>query len=72
MAQPEEFKIHIEPDGRVIFESGTGMQETSWRRVIELIEETVGPVVEVKTDPSDPPRIYLAPQVQPQQKLRNG
>ena len=43
MAHPEEFTITIEPDGRIILD-GQGMHETSYRRILELLEATVGPV----------------------------
>lgn len=53
-ARPEEFTIHIEPDGRIILD-GQGMRETNFRRIIELLEETVGPVQQLEVSPSDPP-----------------
>lgn len=43
MSRPEEFTIHIEPDGRIVFDSG-GMTETSYKRILELLADTVGPV----------------------------
>ena len=62
MAQPEEFTIHIEPDGRIVLE-GEGLSETSYRKIIELLEETIGPVREIQLSPQDPPRrhYHLSP-----------
>jgi hypothetical protein len=51
--QPEEFKIHIEPDGRIIIE-GAGLEGASYRRILDFLAETVGPVRDIAdADPSD-------------------
>lgn len=60
MAKPEEFKIRIEPDGRIILNID-GMEESSYRRILELLEETVGPVSEVNIEPGDPPSRHIHP-----------
>ena len=59
MAEPEEFTIHIEPDGRIVLD-GAGMHETSFRRIIQLLEETVGPVRQLDVS-TDPPGMHLNP-----------
>jgi hypothetical protein len=58
MAQPEEFKIRIEPDGRIVLDA-PGMHETSYRRIIEFLEATVGPAHQVEAAPLDPPSRHL-------------
>jgi hypothetical protein len=60
VAKPKEFTIVIEPDGRIILDVG-GMQETSYKRILEYLEETVGPVRLVEVSPSDPPQRHLQP-----------
>ena len=60
MAKPEEFRIQIEPDGRVVLD-GRGMELTSYRRIVELLEETVGPVQELDRAPDDPPQRHIHP-----------
>ena len=60
VVKPEEFTIRIEPDGRVILQAD-GLQETSYRRILELLEETVGPVREIEAAPGDPPALLLRP-----------
>jgi hypothetical protein len=60
VVKPEEFTIRIEPDGRVIFQ-GEGLQETSYSRILELLQETVGPVREIEAAPGDPPTRILRP-----------
>jgi hypothetical protein len=59
MSQPEEFTIHIEPDGRIILD-GAGMHETSYRRILELLEETVGPVRHLDAS-EEPPSTHVHP-----------
>jgi hypothetical protein len=59
MSRPEEFTIQIEPDGRVIFKSGE-LEESSYRRILELLEETVGPAQAVEAGQADPPRRSLS------------
>ena len=58
MAKPEEFTIRIEPDGRIVLERGD-VQETAWRRIVQLLEETVGPGREIEVAPEDPPTRHL-------------
>jgi len=60
VVKPEEFRIQIEPDGRVVLD-GRGMELTSYRRIAELLEETLGPVQELERAPNDPPRRYIRP-----------
>jgi hypothetical protein len=59
MSRPEEFTIHIEADGRIILD-GRGMEETSYRRILELLRETIGPARPLALDRSDPPGRHLA------------
>ena len=58
MARPEEYIIHIDADGRITLD-GKDIHETSWRRIVDLLEETVGPVRHVQVNPEDPPRPRL-------------
>lgn len=55
MAKPEEFIVTIGPDGRIILDF-RGMTEESYRRIVETLQETVGPVerIEVQADQSPP------------------
>ncbi|MCL5269573.1 MAG: DUF2997 domain-containing protein [bacterium] len=59
MAKPEEFTIHIEPDGRIILEA-EGLREESYRRIIAFLEETVGPVQQLEVA-GDPPTTHIHP-----------
>lgn len=58
MKKPDEFTVRIEPDGRILFET-EGLEETSYRRIVEYLEETVGPVRTLEVEPGDPPRRFL-------------
>lgn len=60
MAKPEEFTIHIEPDGRILVEGRT-LQEMPYRRLAEWLEETVGPVHHIDFEAGDPPRAHVRP-----------
>jgi len=60
VAKPEEFIVHIEPDGRIVLD-GAGLHEESYRRIVALLEETVGPVREIELAPNDPPTRHLHP-----------
>jgi len=59
-AQPEEWTFHIEPDGRIVMD-GVDLDNASLRRLIEHLEETVGPVREVAAQEGDPPRRFITP-----------
>jgi hypothetical protein len=58
MSRPEEIVIHIEPDGRIVLD-GREMQETSYKRILDLIRETVGPAHAVEVDGGEPPTRHL-------------
>lgn len=60
MARPEEFEITIGADGRIEL-NFNGMTETSYRRIIEVLRETVGPIESLKleAEEGDPPRVNL-------------
>ena len=60
MAKPEEFIIHINPDGRVVFD-GREMEESSYRRIVELLEATIGPTHTIDTPPAPPPGRHFRP-----------
>lgn len=59
MAKPEEFKFTIDKDGRVRLDF-RGMEESSYRRILELLQESVGPTesVEAQSDEAEPPGVY--------------
>jgi hypothetical protein len=75
VARPQEFSIIIRPDGKIILDMN-GVRETSYLRILEFLEETVGPVRELEVTPSDPPERHLRPTVeeaeQETQQLRLG
>lgn len=60
MNHPEEFTLTIMPDGRIVFD-GAGMQETNYRRILDLLEDTVGPVAHEEGPPENPGRLYAQP-----------
>jgi hypothetical protein len=60
VATPEEFIVRIEPDGRIVLD-GAGLHEESYRRIVALLEETVGPVRQIELAPGDPPTRHLHP-----------
>lgn len=47
------------PDGRIVLDMN-GIQETSYRRILDLLSETVGPAQVVEMLPSDPPQPHLS------------
>lgn len=63
MAKPQEFTITIDKDGQIILDMN-GVREKSFKRILELLEETVGPVRVVEVTPGDPPQRRLHPQEQ--------
>lgn len=58
MASPQEFTVTILPDGRIVLDMN-GIQETSYRRILEMLQETVGPAHLVEMLPGDPPQPHL-------------
>jgi hypothetical protein len=54
VSKPDEITIHIEPDGRIVVD-GREMDEVSYRRLVELLEETIGPARELNAGPGEPP-----------------
>ena len=60
MARPEEFEITIDADGRIVL-NFNGMTETSYRRIVEVLRETVGPIesLELEAEEGDPPQVNL-------------
>ena len=56
MSKPEEFKIHIDDEGRIRMDF-RGMKPSSYRRIIEMLEETVGPVSIPDLGEDEPPRV---------------
>lgn len=67
VARPQEFSITIRPDGKIILDMN-GVRETSYRRIIEFLEETVGPVSELEVTPSDPPERHICPTVEEEEQ----
>jgi hypothetical protein len=59
MAKPEEFKFTIDKDGKILLDF-RGMEEASYRRILELLQETVGPAeaLEAQADEAEPPGVY--------------
>lgn len=74
MAKPEEFKFTIDKDGRVHLDF-RGMEESSYRRILELLQETVGPTeaVEAQRDEAEPPGVYEQRRIaeEEREELRN-
>lgn len=60
MADAEEFKITIDRDGRIKMDF-RGMNEESYRRIVQMLEETVGTVkpLEVEAGEEPPPRLTV-------------
>lgn len=56
MAKPEEFEVIIDKDGRIRLDM-RGMSAESYRRIVEVLNETVGPVQEVESEEDDPPSV---------------
>lgn len=71
MTRPQEFTVHIEPDGRIVLNLD-GLEETSYRRILDLLAETVGPVQEVGLSPEDPPRRFLHSASAPSESIELG
>jgi hypothetical protein len=71
MAKPEEFKFTIDKDGRIQLDF-RGMEESAWRRILELLQETVGPAesVEVQSDEAEPPRVFEHRPAESHEELR--
>lgn len=59
MAKPEEFKFTIDKDGKIQLDF-RGMEESSYRRILEMLQDMVGPVetVEAQSDEAEPPGVY--------------
>lgn len=74
MAKSEEFKFTIDKDGRVKLDF-RGMEESSYRRIVEMLQEMVGPVEaeEAQRDEAEPPGVYeqRKKMEQEQEELRN-
>jgi hypothetical protein len=62
MSRPQEFTIHIEPDGRIVLD-GRQMEDASYRRILELLQDTVGPARPLEVE-GDPPERYLTGQTE--------
>lgn len=58
MAKPRDFSITIRPDGQIVLEVD-GQQETAYKRILEFLEETVGPAQALELAPADPPERRL-------------
>jgi hypothetical protein len=58
VATPEEFEVIIDKDGRIRL-NFRGMCETSYRRIVEVLQETVGPAeaAEIGAEEAAPPRV---------------
>lgn len=74
MAKPEEFKFTIDKDGKIVLDF-RGMEEASYRRILQLLEETVGPTeaAEAQADEASPPGVYERKRAQTgeQEELKN-
>ena len=59
MAKPEEFEVLIDRDGRIRLDF-RGMRESSYKRIVEVLRETVGPVeaINIEADDVDPPDVH--------------
>ena len=61
LAKPEEFRITIRPDGKIELDF-RGMEISSYRRIVELLQETVGPLEAADTEAEEgtPPGVHRA------------
>lgn len=75
MVKPRDFSITIMPDGKIVLELD-GQKETDYRRILEFLQETVGPVQALELAPADPPERRLRPALteeeQEAEKIRLG
>ena len=60
MSIPEEFEVRIDKDGRIHLDFH-GMEESSYKRIVEVLRETLGPVEEVtvEAEEADPATVEL-------------
>lgn len=58
MGRPEEFRFTIDKDGRIQLDF-RGMEEASYRRILQMLEEMVGPVeaAEAQAEEAPPPGV---------------
>lgn len=58
MSRKEEFDVIITPDGKIRLDF-RGMKEESYRRILEVLQETVGPVepLEAEAEQDSPPGV---------------
>ena len=58
MSTPEEFEVVIGKDGRIRLDF-RGMNEESYRRIVQVLEETVGPAeaLEAEAEEASPPGV---------------
>ncbi len=74
MARPEEFTFTIDKDGKIQLDF-RGMEESSYRRILEMLQEMVGPTeaVEAQSDEAEPPGVYehRKSTTEEQEELRN-
>lgn len=58
MTLNEEFEVKITKDGRIYLDF-RGMKESSYKRIVDLLQETVGPVHphEIPAGEDDPPKV---------------
>lgn len=58
MAEIEEFEVTIDRDGRIRLDF-RGMSESSYRRIVEVLQETVGPVerLDLEAGGDEPPAV---------------
>ncbi len=54
MAKPEEFEIEIGPDGKIRLDF-RGMEVQSYRRIVEMLRDTVGPIEALDMSDSEGP-----------------
>ena len=59
MAQREEFEVTIGPDGHLRLDF-RGMNEESYRRIVEVLKETIGPVepIGIVAEEGEPPGVH--------------
>lgn len=58
MAIPEEFEVVIGADGKIRLDF-RGMSVESYRRIVEVLQETVGPAeaLDIESEEDAPPRV---------------
>ena len=74
MAEREEFEVSIDANGRIKLDF-RGMSESSYRRIVQMLEETVGRVepLDLEAGEDAPPKVIERQADRPpEQRLQSG